>query len=229
PACMGPVTGVVGEHDGRDVPGLEPEPLQGQHHGLAADMTTADMAVDDQDRRRHDTAAMARRSPAMHACEADKPLRHIDLAPFNLRMSATQRITDRLGISRMSVQGRPLSPHLQIFRPWITWTLSITHRFAGLVLAVGSLFLTWWLIAAAMGPEAFATAQGFMGSFLGRLILFGFTAALFFHLLNGIRHLFWDAGYGFEVQTLTRSGWAVVIGAAVLTVLAWIVGYWVMP
>jgi succinate dehydrogenase / fumarate reductase, cytochrome b subunit len=123
---------------------------------------------------------------------------------------------------------RPLSPHLQVYRPQITSTLSILHRLTGIALAVGTLLLTWWLIAAAAGPEAFATAQGFIGSILGRLLLFGWSFALFYHLCNGIRHLVWDAGYGFEIETTTRSGWAVVAATVALTLVAWIAGYFMM-
>lgn len=123
---------------------------------------------------------------------------------------------------------RPLSPHLQVYRPQITSTLSILHRFTGIALAVGTLLLTWWLAALASGPEAFATAQDFIGSLLGRLLLFGWSFALFYHLCNGIRHLAWDAGYGYEIDTATRTGWLVVAGAVVLTLVAWIVGYLVM-
>ena len=128
----------------------------------------------------------------------------------------------------MISSNRPLSPHLQVYRPQITSTLSILHRLTGVALAVGTLLLTWWLVAAAMGPEAFATAQGFIGSIIGRLLLFGWSFALFYHLCNGIRHLFWDAGYGFEIETAERSGIAVVIAAAALTVICWIAGYLMM-
>src|SRR3546814_17120955 len=83
--------------------------------------------------------------------------------------------------------------------------------------AVGTLLLTYWLAAAATGPDAFAAAQGFIGSLVGRLLLFGWSYALFYHLCNGIRHLVWDAGYGFEIATTTRSGWAVVAASVVLT------------
>lgn len=124
---------------------------------------------------------------------------------------------------------RPLSPHLQVYRWQITMSLSILHRVTGVGLGIGTLLIAWWLIAAAAGPEAFATAQGFMGSFFGRLILFGFTAALFYHLCNGIRHLAWDAGYGFAIPTMTRSGIAVLIAAGALTLLAWVAGYAMMP
>ena len=119
---------------------------------------------------------------------------------------------------------RPLSPHLQIYRPQITTVLSISHRLTGLALAIGTLLLVWWLVALASGPEAYATVQGFVGSWLGRLLMLGWTFALFFHLANGIRHLFWDAGYGFDLKTTTASGWAAVAASVVLTLLAWGVG-----
>jgi succinate dehydrogenase / fumarate reductase cytochrome b subunit len=120
---------------------------------------------------------------------------------------------------------RPLSPHLQIYRWQYTSVLSILHRITGVALAVGTLLLVYWLIAAAAGPDAFAAAQGFIGSTLGRLLLFGWTVALFYHLANGIRHLLWDAGRGFELRTAYVSGWAVVIAAAALSLIAWIAGY----
>ena len=120
---------------------------------------------------------------------------------------------------------RPLSPHLQIYRWQLTSVLSILHRFTGIALAVGTLLLVYWLVATAAGPAEFAAAQDFVGSILGRLLLFGWTVALFYHLLNGIRHLLWDAGRGFELRNAYASGWAVVIGAAALSVLAWILGY----
>ena len=119
---------------------------------------------------------------------------------------------------------RPLSPHLQIYRPQITSVLSFGHRLAGLALALGTLLLVWWLVALARGPEAFAAAQSFVGSWFGRLLLLGWTFSLFFHLANGIRHLCWDAGYGFEIKTATISGWVVVAASVALTVAAWIVG-----
>ena len=119
---------------------------------------------------------------------------------------------------------RPLSPHLQIYRRQITSVLSISHRATGVALSAGALLLVWWLVALASGPAAFATAQGFIGSWLGRLLLLGWTFSLFFHLANGIRHLFWDAGYGYELKTTYASGWTVVVASVVLTVLAWGVG-----
>jgi len=128
----------------------------------------------------------------------------------------------------MTTQNRPLSPHLQIYRPQISSVLSILHRITGVALAVGSLLLVYWIIAAAVGPEAFAQAQGLIGSFLGRLLLFGWTYALFFHLVNGIRHLFWDMGWGFELKTMAITGWTAVIAAVLLTLIAWGFGYWQM-
>ena len=125
----------------------------------------------------------------------------------------------------MSSSNRPLSPHLQVYRPQLTSMLSILHRITGVALAVGTLLLIYWLAAAAGGPESFASAQALVGSFIGRLFLFGWTFALFYHLCNGIRHLFWDAGYGFEMQTAERSGWLVVCASVALTLLSWILGY----
>jgi succinate dehydrogenase / fumarate reductase cytochrome b subunit len=119
---------------------------------------------------------------------------------------------------------RPLSPHLQIYKPQLTSVLSISHRIAGVALSVGTLLLVAWIAATAKGPDAFAIVSGFMRNPLGLLLLFGWTVALFYHLANGIRHLFWDAGYGYEIETAYRSGW-IVVGATIgLTVVAWIAG-----
>ena len=119
---------------------------------------------------------------------------------------------------------RPLSPHLQIYKPQLTSVLSITHRATGVALSVGSLFLVWWLVAAASGEASFATAQGFFGSWLGLLLLFGWSFAFFFHFCNGLRHLMWDTGYGFDLRTTYATGWMVVAASGALTILAWIVG-----
>lgn len=119
---------------------------------------------------------------------------------------------------------RPLSPHLQIYRWPITMALSIAHRATGIALAAGSIMLVWWLVALAEGPEDFAIAQSFIGSWFGFLLLLGWTASLFFHLANGIRHLFWDAGYGFDIKTTTTSSWAVIAASAALTLIAFIAG-----
>ena len=120
---------------------------------------------------------------------------------------------------------RPLSPHIQVYRPQITSVLSITHRATGVALAVGLLMLVWWLVAGAAGPGPYETVRDFSGSVIGRLLLFGWSFALFYHLCNGIRHLFWDAGRGFELGTVHATGWLVVLAAIVLTGAAWFWGY----
>ncbi len=127
-------------------------------------------------------------------------------------------------MSAPASSNRPLSPHLQVYKPQLTSILSITHRMTGVALSVGTLLLVYWLIAAATGPEAFATAQGLIGSPIGYLALFGWTIALFYHLSNGIRHLGWDAGYGFDLPTVYKTGYAVLAATGGLTVLAWVVG-----
>lgn len=123
----------------------------------------------------------------------------------------------------MTTENRPLSPHLQIYKPQITSMLSILHRITGVALAAGTLLFVWWLIAAAAGPEAYAGVEGFIGSWIGYIVMIGWSFSLFYHLCNGIRHLFWDAGRGFEIATVERSGWVVVIASVGLTAAAWIV------
>jgi succinate dehydrogenase / fumarate reductase cytochrome b subunit len=120
---------------------------------------------------------------------------------------------------------RPLSPHLQIYRWPVTMATSILHRATGIALGVGSLLLAWWLLAAAAGPDYYAMVQAIMGSWLGRLVLFGFTWAVLYHLLSGLRHLVWDIGQGFSLPAANRASWLVIGGSVVLTVLAWIVAY----
>ena len=120
---------------------------------------------------------------------------------------------------------RPLSPHLQVYRLPFPALLSISHRATGVVLVAGSLVLVYWLAAVASGPEAFARAQALLGSIPGRILLLVFTFSLFYHLGNGIRHLFWDAGLGFELRTVHASGVVVVAAAIVLTAVAWALGY----
>ena len=122
----------------------------------------------------------------------------------------------------MTTDNRPLSPHLQVYKPQITSILSILHRATGFALAVGTLLFVWWLISAAAGPQTYAVVEDFLSSWIGTLLLIGWSFAVFYHLCNGIRHLFWDAGRGFEIETVTRSGLIVVVAAVVLTVVAWI-------
>lgn len=116
---------------------------------------------------------------------------------------------------------RPLSPHLQVYRPQLTSVLSITHRLTGIALAAGALILLYWLAAAASGPEAYAQAQAVLGTLWMQLLLVGWTWAFFFHLCNGIRHLFWDAGKGFEIKQAYASGYAVIVCSLILTGLVW--------
>jgi succinate dehydrogenase / fumarate reductase cytochrome b subunit len=120
------------------------------------------------------------------------------------------------------MQSRPISPHLQIYRWYLTMALSIGHRVSGVALSIGLLFLTWWLVALANGPAAFAVVQDLAGSVVGQLALFGWTFVIFFHCANGIRHLAWDLGYGYEIGVARRSGIAVVAAAALLTLVIWI-------
>jgi succinate dehydrogenase / fumarate reductase, cytochrome b subunit len=123
----------------------------------------------------------------------------------------------------MAQAKRPLSPHIQIYRWPINMALSITHRATGIGLALGLILLTWWLLALASGPEAFETVQAVMRSWFGVLVLFLWTLALFYHLGNGIRHLIWDAGYGFEIETARTSAIAVLVFAGAMAVLTWLV------
>lgn len=118
---------------------------------------------------------------------------------------------------------RPLSPHLQIYRLPLTALTSIVHRITGVALAMGTLLLVWWLVAAASGAEYFAYVQDLLGSPIGYLALFGWSWALFYHLANGIRHLVWDAGYAFDVKCAELGGWLVIGASAGLTAVAWII------
>jgi succinate dehydrogenase / fumarate reductase cytochrome b subunit len=123
---------------------------------------------------------------------------------------------------------RPLSPHLQIYRPMLTMMMSIAHRITGTALYAAMLLLVWWLMAAASGPNAYAKVQWFMGSWIGRLVLLGCTWALMHHFLGGIRHLIWDIGYGFGPAEREWLAWATLIGSILLTALLWLIGYFVM-
>jgi succinate dehydrogenase / fumarate reductase, cytochrome b subunit len=119
---------------------------------------------------------------------------------------------------------RPLSPHLQIYRWQLTSVLSILHRASGIALAIGAILFVSWLGSAADGPASFAKMQWFVGSWIGIILLFGWSAALFYHLCNGIRHLWWDTGRGLELTSVYATGWTVVVATAVLTIIAWIAG-----
>lgn len=120
-----------------------------------------------------------------------------------------------------TAQQAPTSPHLQVWRWTVTLFVSITHRMTGMALYSGTILLTVWLAAAATGPEAFAAVQGIYTSPLGLIIMAGYSWALFFHLLNGIRHLAWDAGYGFSIPAAKGTAWGVVAGSLILTIAIW--------
>lgn len=125
----------------------------------------------------------------------------------------------------MSSNSMPTSPHLGVYRWQITMTLSILHRLSGTVLLSGALGLVYWLVALALGPRAFAQAGWFFHSWIGQALLCAWSLAFFFHLCNGIRHLSWDAGFGFGKRAYHASGWTVVACALVLTGFAWAFGW----
>ena len=122
-----------------------------------------------------------------------------------------------------NTSNRPLSPHLQVYKPQLTSVLSILHRITGAALAVGTLLVTYWLSALAGGPETFASANAVLGSVLGKIVLFFWSWALFYHLSNGIRHLVWDTGFGFDLPAVYLSGKIMVGTSFALTVLLWLV------
>lgn len=123
----------------------------------------------------------------------------------------------------MSEVSRPLSPHLQVYRWQVSNTLSILHRLTGLVLSLGGVALVAWLLALASGQSAFTGANILLGSLVGQLALVGWTFCFFYHLSNGLRHLAWDAGHGFDKAVARKSGLAVVTAAVLLTVTFWAV------
>ena len=124
---------------------------------------------------------------------------------------------------------RPLSPHLQIYRPMLTMMMSIMHRATGVALYFGVILLVWWFSAAAASDDYFNMVQGFFGHWFGKLVLFGFTWALVHHMLGGLRHLLWDTGRGFDLKTVEWMARANLAGSIVITILLWIIGYGVMP
>ena len=127
-------------------------------------------------------------------------------------------------------RNRPLSPNIQIYRPQLTSVLSIANRITGVVLSTCAVVLVVWLLAAATGPQAYAAVQGVITSWIGQIGqigLFGCTFAFFMHFCGGIRHLVWDAGYGFALRSIYASGWAVVAASVALTVTAWVASLFV--
>ncbi len=123
----------------------------------------------------------------------------------------------------MSKAGRPLSPHLTVYRWPISMTLSILHRMTGVALSVGLIILAIWLIALSSGAQAYGQVTALLGSIVGRLLLAAFSFAFFCHLCNGIRHLFWDVGKGFEMRQVIASAWAAVGASLALTLWLWLV------
>ena len=121
----------------------------------------------------------------------------------------------------MSVENRPLSPHLQVYRWQITMVLSILHRATGTVLSIGFLLLVCWLVAAASGPDAYQQIVGLLSGWLGLLVLVGLSFCFFYHLANGIRHLAWDIGWGFEIPQVYASGWSVIVLSVAFTAVFW--------
>ena len=121
----------------------------------------------------------------------------------------------------MPNENKPLSPHLQIYRLPLTALLSISHRFTGAFLGLGALLLIAVLAAAASGSDAYESVHVLVTSWLGQLLLLLWTLALYFHLCNGIRHLIWDAGYGFELDAAQKSSWSVLFVAGLLTLSTW--------
>ena len=124
---------------------------------------------------------------------------------------------------------RPLSPHLQIYKPMLTMMMSIMHRITGVGLYFGIVLLVWWLTAASISDSYFDFVQGFFGHWFGRLLLFGFSWALMHHALGGLRHLLWDTGRGYDLKVVEWLARVNLAGSIVLTLLLWIIGYGVMP
>jgi succinate dehydrogenase / fumarate reductase, cytochrome b subunit len=123
----------------------------------------------------------------------------------------------------MTQRARPLSPHLQVYRPQITSVLSIFHRITGVAIAFGAFGLAWWLLAVARGGEVYDRAAALLASLPGKLVLFGFSLALVYHFLNGIRHLLWDVGLGFKIPQVYKSGYTVAALSVLFTAAIWFV------
>ena len=124
-----------------------------------------------------------------------------------------------------ATQARPLSPHLTIYKPPITMTMSIMHRITGGALYFGTLLVAWWLVAAATSESYFNFVDWIFGSWIGRLVLFGYTWVLMHHMMGGIRHFIWDAGFGLEKHTASKIAWATIVAAVLLTQAIGIIGY----
>lgn len=121
----------------------------------------------------------------------------------------------------MMTDNRPLSPHLQVYRPQLTSMTSITHRLTGILLSLGMVVVVLWVLALAAGPDAFNTLNGWLASPVGMIAMLVWTLSLFYHLLNGIRHLLWDAGWLLDLRGAYASGWTVIVLSLVLTAVVW--------
>lgn len=131
-------------------------------------------------------------------------------------------MTDGLKISKTGSKPRPLSPHLQIYKWQLTSIMSIGHRASGIALSLGSFLIVIWLVTLATGPEYFSHVNKVISHWFGQLVLFGFSVVLFYHMLNGVRHLSWDLGYGFDLTTVYKTGYSVLITAIILTTITWL-------
>ena len=120
---------------------------------------------------------------------------------------------------------RPLSPHLQVYRPMLTMMMSIAHRITGVALYFGSILIVWWFASAAHSDGYFALVQSFFSHWFGRLLMFGFTWALFHHAIGGIRHFIWDLGRGFKLTTVENMARLNLVGGLALTILLWVIAY----
>ena len=125
----------------------------------------------------------------------------------------------------MTQRERPLSPHLQVYRWQITNTMSILNRVTGVALAAAAIGLAWWLVAVALGPQAYAQSRGVMASPIGVIAMLGLSFCLIYHTLNGLRHLLWDIGYGYEIPKVYATGWTVVALTVVATLALWFLGW----
>ena len=131
-------------------------------------------------------------------------------------------MSDSLKINNSVSKPRPLSPHLQVYKWQLTSLMSIGHRASGLALSLGTFLIVIWLVALAAGPELFFYVHQVISHWFGQFILFGFSVVLFYHLLNGIRHLSWDLGYGFDISNVYKTGYAVLVASLILTSITWL-------
>lgn len=125
--------------------------------------------------------------------------------------------------SQSGAAERPLSPHLQIYKPLVNMVMSILHRITGAALYVGSLLVAWWLVAAAIGPDDFAYVNAIATSTFGKLVLYGYTWALIHHMLGGVRHFIWDTGRGLDLASVHQLSWGTIILSVGLTLAIWFV------